>query len=64
MGLPKREEKNGNGKPKVDYAQLDKKQAVLTVDWAFRIRPLVISVMLDTAGQLMNSPGPGVIKEV
>ena len=55
----KMEEKNG--KPKVDFTRLDKKQAVLTVVWAFGITPLAINVVWNTADQFMNSPGPSVI---
>ena len=58
----KMEEKKG--KPKVDFTRLDKKQAVLTVVWVFEITQLAISVVLDTAGQFMNSPRPSVIKGV
>ena len=53
-----------NGKPKVGYAQLGEKQVVLTVIWAFGITPMAISVVLDTAGQFMNSPGPSVTKGI
>lgn len=56
----KMEEKKG--KPKVDYTRLDKKQAALTVIWALGITPLAVSVVVDTANQFMNSPGPSVIK--
>ena len=56
----KMEEKNG--KPKVDYTRLDKKQATLTVIWALGITPLAINVVWDTANQFINSPGPSVIK--
>ena len=56
----KMEEKNG--KPKVDYTRLDKKQAALTVVWAFGITPLALNVIVSTADQFMNSPGPSVIK--
>jgi len=56
----KMEEKKG--KPKVDYTRLDKKQAALTAVWALGITPLAISVLLDTADQFINSPGPSVIK--
>ena len=55
----KMEEKNG--KPKVDFTRLDKKQAVLTVVWAFGITPLAINVVWNTADQFINSPGPSVI---
>lgn len=51
-----------NGKPKVDYTRLDKKQAVLTVVWALGITPLAVNVVANTASQFMNSPGPSVIK--
>lgn len=56
----KMEEKKG--KPKVDYTRLDKKQAALTAIWALGITPLAVSVVVDTANQFMNSPGPSVIK--
>lgn len=56
----KMEEKNG--KPKVDYTRLDKKQAALTVIWALGITPLAVSVVADTANQFMSHPGPSVIK--
>lgn len=56
----KQEEKNG--KPKVDYTRLDKKQAALTIIWALGITPLAINVVLNTADQFVNSPGPSVIK--
>jgi hypothetical protein len=56
----KMEEKNG--KPKVDYTRLDKKQAALTAVWALGITPLAINVILNTADQFMNAPGPSVIK--
>lgn len=42
----KMEEKNG--KPKVDFTRLDKKQAVLTAVWGLGITPLTISVIKDT----------------
>lgn len=45
----KMEEKNG--KPKVDYTRLDKKQAALTGIWALGITPLAISVVLETVTQ-------------
>jgi len=50
------------GKPKVDYTRLDPKQAALTAVWALGITPLAINVVLDTADQFINSPGPSVIK--
>ncbi|KAL7466299.1 hypothetical protein ACHAXS_006598 [Conticribra weissflogii] len=56
----KMEEKNG--KPKVDYTRLDKKQAALTVIWALGITPLAINVILSTVDQFVNAPGPSVIK--
>lgn len=56
----KQEEKNG--KPKVDYTRLDKKQAALTVVWALGITPLAVNVILNTADQFINAPGPSVIK--
>lgn len=56
----KMEEKNG--KPKVDYTRLDKKQAALTIVWALGITPLAVNVILNTADQFVNSPGPSVIK--
>ncbi|KAL7541826.1 hypothetical protein ACHAXR_011259 [Thalassiosira sp. AJA248-18] len=56
----KMEEKNG--KPKVDYTRLDKKQAALTVVWALGITPLVVNVVLSTVDQFVNSPGPSIIK--
>ena len=37
-----------NGKPKVDYTKLDKKQAVLTTVWALGITPLAINVIAST----------------
>ena len=51
-----------NGKPKVDYTRLDKKQAALTIVWALGITPLAVNVILNTADQFVNSPGPSVIK--
>mmetsp|Transcript_20051 Transcript_20051/g.47150 ORF Transcript_20051/g.47150 Transcript_20051/m.47150 type:complete len:87 (-) Transcript_20051:6-266(-) len=56
----KMEEKNG--KPKVDYTRLDKKQAALTAIWALGITPLGINVILSTVDQFVNNPGPSVIK--
>ncbi|KAL3801332.1 hypothetical protein HJC23_006942 [Cyclotella cryptica] len=56
----KMEEKNG--KPKVDYTRLDKKQAALTIVWALGITPLAINVIVNTADQFINNPGPSVIK--
>merc|ERR1712087_1096521 len=50
-----------NGKPKVDYTRLDKKQAALTAVWALGITPLAINVALDTVNQFINSPGPSSI---
>mmetsp|Transcript_380 Transcript_380/g.587 ORF Transcript_380/g.587 Transcript_380/m.587 type:complete len:178 (-) Transcript_380:124-657(-) len=52
-----------NGKPKVDYTRLDRKQAVLTVVWALGITPLALNVVFNTADQFINSPGPSVIKQ-
>ncbi|EJK45864.1 hypothetical protein THAOC_35501 [Thalassiosira oceanica] len=51
-----------NGKPKVDYTRLDKKQAALTAIWALGITPLGINVILSTVDQFVNNPGPSVIK--
>eukprot|EP00571_Detonula_confervacea_P017057 CAMPEP_0172310442 /NCGR_PEP_ID=MMETSP1058-20130122/11487_1 /TAXON_ID=83371 /ORGANISM="Detonula confervacea, Strain CCMP 353" /LENGTH=183 /DNA_ID=CAMNT_0013023249 /DNA_START=41 /DNA_END=592 /DNA_ORIENTATION=+ len=56
----KMEEKKG--KPKVDFTKLDKKQAALTAVWALGITPLALNVVLSTADQFINSPGPSVIK--
>lgn len=39
------------GAPKVDYTQLKKKDAILSVIWAFGITPLAISVIVDTVKQ-------------
>jgi len=49
------EEKN-KGKRKIDYTQLDKKQAALTAVWALGITPLAINVVWTTADQFIHSP--------
>ena len=47
-----------NGKPKVDYTVLKKKQAVLTIVWALGVTPLTISVLVETVTKFVNDPGP------
>jgi len=47
-----------NGKPKVDYTVLDKKQAILTSVWALGITPLAVNVVLKTVSEFSNNPGP------
>ena len=51
-----------NGKPKIDYTRLDKKQAALTSVWALAITPLVVNVITSTVGQFNSEPGPCVSK--
>jgi hypothetical protein len=51
-----------NGKPKIDYTRLDKKQAALTSVWALAITPLVVNVISSTVGQFNSEPGPCVSK--
>ena len=47
-----------NGAPKVDYTKLDKKRAGLAIVWALGITPLALSIVVDTANQFINNPGP------
>jgi len=40
-----------NGAPKVDYTELKKKNAILTIIWALGITPLAIKVIYETVTQ-------------